>query len=272
VARKAFCPVAAPERIPRELDLVFSGSSGTYAQMDALSALGGEGPSAEALKADPELARRHQDRVDALRWLLHQANVNDTLRNEIANLLREWRVPTLARDLTRMSQDEAQGERWRAWCLQHLAEQCLERHDPEALEGLEAGLTSKSPTVRRQALFSLARLGGANDWRRTDPARFARLRREIEGDLERDDEGVVVNAVDAAVQLRLTEATRRIEAVAGNERMGPATRICAVNGLGELGDTESQGVLYHCLETGGQRLKEQANVALQKILKRGERR
>jgi HEAT repeat protein len=87
---------------------------------------------------------------------------DDTVRNEAANLLRRSGYEGLTDDLTRMLDNPAESERFKAFCVQHLWYN-VESANPEELEKiitvLQRTLGDQHIPVRREALLALVRLG-----------------------------------------------------------------------------------------------------------------
>jgi hypothetical protein len=108
-----------------------------------------EAASAELGEQLRELQAAAQRKPDdqsaaALRWLLHQPDLNPTLRNEAGKVLLAWKPEWLARDLAAMARDPAQPLLWRLYAVQHLAEHFSRNGSVPAREVVEA-LASGGP-------------------------------------------------------------------------------------------------------------------------------
>ncbi len=267
---KARCPVEPLDAVPPALAGVFRDGDSTQARIDALQSFAEKHSATVWEGGDAKAAEQHQTQIRGLRWMMHQADVDESLRNELANLFTEWNEPTLVNDLLGMSRDEAQKERWRAWCLQHLTEYHLRYKDQASLAGLERSLGSGNETVRRQALFSLSKLGQELNWRESDPGRFQGLVAKIAEDLKKQNAQAVANAIDSAARLRLKEVVSELEKLAVDPKGSAQLRVPAINALAAIGDPDSRASLEQCLHTGDRRITDQANFALRKLSKQNK--
>ncbi len=264
---KPRCPVERLDASPPPLAGVYKDGDSTQARIDALQSFARNHSSTARKQGDAASAESHSTYIQGLRWMMHQTEIDESLRNEIANLFTEWSEPSLVNDLIGMSQDEAQKERWRAWCLQHLTEYHLRYRDQASVAGLESGLGSGNETVRMQALFSLSKLGQELNWRESDPARLQGLVAKITEDLKKQEARTVANAIDSAARLRLKEVVSEIEKLAVDPKGSAQVRVPAINALAAIGDPDSRASLEQCLHTGDRRITDQANFALRKLLK-----
>jgi HEAT repeat protein len=256
--KSAFCPIPKPPRFPDSLKTAFSPDPQVPLQsrLDELQARATE-PADE-----PSLT--------ALRWLVHQAAANETLRNEALKTLLAWDAPWMAADLVRMSQDEAQSVLWRDYCVQFMAHHYNKQHDEESYQGLLKTCASSTPAVREAGIFALASVAQAASWSQSDPIRFAAVEQQINQALSADQPTTVVTALRAIAVMGLKSKTTTVESLAADEKKPLIVRVAAVQALGAVGRKESLPILESCAQSPEERLSQAAQTAL-KTLKQGSR-
>ena len=82
-----------------------------------------------------------------LRWLTHQDERHETLRNEAGRVLLNWNPEWLVGDLAGMMEDPAQSETWRNYCVQHLWAHRTQYKDDASLKAIERAVESGSAGV-----------------------------------------------------------------------------------------------------------------------------
>jgi len=93
--------------------------------------------------------------------LLLDVNVDDTSRNEAANLLRRSGYSGLTDDLVKVLNNPNEGPRFRSFCVQHLwmnHEKASSKERKIIVEALKKSLVDRHIPVRREALLALVRL------------------------------------------------------------------------------------------------------------------
>ena len=106
---------------------------------------------------------KNQDDMAMLSAVLRDASDNDTVRNEVANLLHRSHYDRFAEDLMAVLDNPAEQFRFRTFAMQHLGQVVpSEIYDPEGRERIvkrmTAALDDRDIPVRRQALQNLCRL------------------------------------------------------------------------------------------------------------------
>jgi hypothetical protein len=232
-----FCPISKPSEIPPGLNLSLSSTSeeAEQAELAELEALAQK-------RSTPEAA-------NALRWLIHQGDRNETLRNEAVKVLLAWNPDWLVPDLIRMSLDPAQTETWRGWCVQYLEHHYARYRDEPALKGImDAAAHRDDPIRRKQGMFSFAVLSRDLGWQKSDPEHFKALSAELERALA-DSAGapaVLEAALDAIREAEVTSLRSPVEKLAADEKQELPIRVAAVRALASIGTAESLPVLEKC--------------------------
>jgi hypothetical protein len=279
--RSGYCPVARPAKTPAGLEGVIDElpALDLRKQLERLKALAALGPAARADGTDgrgktgrdaatpgPDAAM-----LDALRWLIHQPERHPTLLNEAAKTLAAWEAPFLTEDLSRLWNDGAHSPTWRAWTIQHLASQYAKRQDAAALASIFKALDSEEPTVRDQALYSLAKTAADEDWRRNHPARYDRLELCVSQRLDGADAKGQTTALAAAGQLKSRAVVTQIEGLALQREAPVGVRFAAINALRDIGEPGSIPVLEECAADPNARISETAHTALARMAALGRK-
>jgi hypothetical protein len=231
--------IPKPAQIPATLSLSFTAGLNTQIERQ-LAEL-------EALLKKPMTAAE----ADALRWLIHQADLNETLRNEAAKVLLAWNPDWLVADLRQLVQDVKQSAKWRGWCVQYLEYHHSRHKDVESLETILSVQSDVEPAVSAQAVFSLAVLSRDLNWRQTQPERFAAFSANAAGALSNGSAktpSCLEAWLDAAGQAGLRELAPNAEQMAADPRQNIGVRVAAAKALMRIGRAESLPVLQKCAQ------------------------
>jgi hypothetical protein len=286
--RVAMCPIARPtENIDSLKDVIANGSESLLLQFKELERLQGKPFDAKA--------------ADWLRWMIHQDDRHETLRNEAGKVLLNWDPEWLVGDLAGMMEDPAQSETWRNYCVQHLWALRTQYKDEASLKAVEKAADAADWVVRSQGIFSLANIANEEKWKETQPQRIADLAAKLKQAIQTAKEKGYSHGPSAKVKHDTPEqkakATERIqkfqitsedlesafvsvqmlelkdlapeaEAFAADESNDLAVRTAAVRALITIGRPESIPVLEKCAASKHRVLAKMADLALKPLRNR----
>ncbi len=225
--------------------------------------------------------------VRALFDILDHSKVNETVRNEICNVLGRDEAPgvveKLVAHLGKMVRDKGHSPLWRDYCTQHLRDCYVRRGVAEALDGIRwAASEAEEPKVRSAGLYSLGLLaremkwtagnsdGGNDDGAAARPGEAPDVLKQIGTELHA--------ALDAAQHVDTRTNAVRAAYVAGRRDFIPAIRKLLVDTneplqlrnacasvLGQFRDPGSIPALEAAAKSGPSRLKKTAERSLKKI-------
>lgn len=184
--------------------------------------------------------------------ILKNNGENDVVRNEAANLLRRSRYSKLTDSLIEMLGSNEEGERFRAYCIQHLeknSETAKHEEKEKIQQTIRSALKDRHIAVRREALLSLVNM--------RDPAGEEWAVRML-----RDDEGKDIR--DLAIRcVKLRGKTQCIPKIREYLRdQNEAVRIAAIVALSEWKDEESVDAFKAAADSQSARLRRAGERAL----------
>jgi hypothetical protein len=227
------CPVGKPERIPSELKATFS--------TDQAAPFEAKRKELEDLSEK----KRDDDCMDALRWLLHQPEYRDEVREEAFKLLSYWGPPWLFDDVQGMVADVAQGERWRGKCVKFIGDLHISfpAWDKKTYDALIKYGAAPERFLRDPALLAEGRLVFEYLWRRNHPERYAKVVEQVGKALNDQAADSLVNALKAVAAGELAEKAPEAERLAGDEKQPAEVRLAALEALIAVARPESLAVL-----------------------------
>ncbi len=197
--------------------------------------------------------------VEALRWALFEKKANETVRNNIANLLLKAKDARLAGALTAQLKDLNQTPTWRNYCIQHLEAgyRTHQQHDAILRAIHHAARTDPDESVRDVGLLQLSRLAVEFDWKYSKPEWHARVvtlvRQFLELPERTDGPGGAtvqngsgrtatekISGIRAAGRLKLVALTSHITGLLNNTQNALGVRKAAVTELARL--TSNPGI------------------------------
>ena len=202
---------------------------------------------------------RYDEDVLRVVAVLKDIDEEQTVRHEIANLLRRSGYAELTNVLIGILDNGRETERFRNFAVQHLYLNYADADNEKRaylIKKFEKCLVDKHDAVRREALLSLHRTGQkgaktiAEEWL-----------------MDANESGVHDLAIRILREGNCREAVSQIRqfmAVAKDE----AVLVAAIVTLGEWQDQESESALTAFLETGTKRVQRASHLALRRI--RGE--
>ena len=211
-------------------------------------------------KADPELTQRliatgKAEKPDEVATILLDSEINDTSRNEAANLLRRSGDKDLTPRLIRALGDPKNSARFRSFCVQHLwmnlkGAKAAERGRIIAV--LHGALEDKEVRVRREALLALVREKDA----RGCAAAVAWL-------TSPEAEDVRDLAIRCVKELELKEHIPEIRKHL--EAKNESTRIAAIVALSQWGDEASRPAFELAAKSRVLRISRAGEAALKRM-------
>lgn len=236
-APAAYCPVGKPDPVPAELTKTFS--KDPKVTLD------------EKLKEIDELANRNKDEpcATALRWLIHQADADNQVRDMALRTLGYWSLTWLPDDVVGMMEDAAQPLAWKTICIKHLGELYVTYRNTTAFEGLLAASQGKVPELRDAALVHLGHVAASLHWRERQKDQYDNLSKRVEEALKSDRTSSVAAALEAIGLAGMLERAVSVEQLAGDEKRPPEVRATALSALRTIGRPESLAVLEAALKS-----------------------
>ncbi len=198
---------------------------------------------------------RHEEDVAAVGAVLKDSQDDETVRNEVANLLRRSGYRRLTDDLVAVLENPEEGQHFRAFCIQHLWMN-VEKAAPDERDTigskLREAITDRHVPVRREALLALVRMRDpkgeetAVEWLTAEKA-----------------DGIRDAAIRCVRELGLREHTPTIRKYLrdGNE----VVRIAAIVTLSQWGDEESRPAIEEAAKSKSFRLRRCAKMALKRL-------
>ncbi|MHC5057674.1 MAG: HEAT repeat domain-containing protein, partial [Planctomycetota bacterium] len=217
--------------------------------------------------------------------ILDHSKVNETVRNEICNVLGRADDPGVAGKLVahldKMLRDKGHSLLWRDYCTQHLRECYVRRGLTEVLEGLRwAASKSDEPKVRSAGLYSLGLLAREMKWtgddNDNDPAARAGEAPTVLEEIETQfhaalDPGqhvdVRTNAVRAACVADRRDFIPAIRKLLADDKEPLQLRNACASVLGQFRDPGSVPALETAAKSGPSRLTRTAERSLRNIRK-----
>ncbi len=198
---------------------------------------------------------RHDDDIPAVVSVLLDTEDDDTVRNEAANLLRRSGHSGLTDDLLRVLDDQKEGARFRAFCIQHLWMN-VEKADPAGRakigSELREALSDRHIPVRREALLALVRMRDpkgretAVEWLTAEKA-----------------DGLRDAAIRCVRELGLRDHIPTIRQYLPDKN--DVVRIAAIVTLSQWGDEESRSGIEEAAKSRSFRLRRCAEMALKRL-------
>ena len=231
---KVACPVPKPQATPRELRATFSADAGVRFE-----------DQCKELEALSDRAR-DEECADALRWLVHQPEFKEELRERAFQVLCDWGYPWLFDDVVGMVEDAAQPQSWRARSVKLIGKlsASFPAWDQKTYEGLvKYSAPDAAPFLRDAALVALAQLARDYHWRLNAPERYDLVSKRVNYGLgEARAEGSVA-ALRAAALIEAVALAAEVEKLAADAAQAEQVRRAALGALKDVARPESLAVL-----------------------------
>lgn len=240
-----------PERTPPELKRVFAENTDLEPKIAEIKAIA-------TMRSTPEL-------IEALRWILHQPDTSEILRDEIASVLADWDAATTAMDLHAMVIDTRCSETWRRCCVGHLQEIHLIENNVNALMGLFKAAQSRAVMVNEAALLALAKISSEHEWYGSSQERYRAISGLIRKALASEQPKIAAAAMRAIAIADMRELVPAVERFASDDAQDMAVRLAATKTLGKVGRAQSAPVLEACTKSRNKTLKRYAQDALTRL-------
>jgi len=204
----------------------------------------------------PTVARPED--IPVLVATLGDTREDDTVRNEVANLLERSNYPRLADELLKVLDSQGEGPRFRAFAAQHLAMMMARKDDQQGKirQRLRSALDDRDVEVRREALLALAR--------QKDPEAVGTVVRLLTS-TDKDAESMRDLAIHCAGSLNLREQVAAIRTYLRDSN--EVIRIAAIVVLSQWGDEASRPAFEEAAKSGTARLQRAGKAALDRLAK-----
>jgi HEAT repeat protein len=193
----------------------------------------------------------------ALAKVLEDAKDDDTVRNEVANLLRRSKYPGLEDSLIRVLKNPEEKERFRAFAVQHLGvsftQAGLEKREVYGQE-LRGLLNDRDTSVKRESLLALVL---AKDETGKETAEKWLVEKSESADKMRD---LTIRCIR---ELGLKQYLPQLRELAASPN--EPVKIAAIVTLSEWKDVESKKIFEEAANSSSARLKGAGKMALQKL-------
>jgi len=199
---------------------------------------------------------KHKGDLEALSYVLRDVRDSDTVRHEVANLLRRSQYGDLTKDLLAVLKNPMEKPRFRNFVVQHLYLN-YEMADPDEsdiiVHTLVTCLEDRDTVVRREALLALYRVG--------NPLAASTAKKWLK-DAEKND------VHDVAIRIMREQGNRSaIENIRARLDTPKNEVVCiaAIVTLGEWQDEKSMERLTALKKTGSVRIQRACDLALRRI-------
>jgi len=279
------CPIPQPAETVESLKDVIDGKPETLLR---------QFKELERLQQKP----RDPAAADWLRWVIHQDDRHETLRNEAGKVLLNWNPEWLVGDLAAMMEDPAQSETWRNYCVQHLWAHRTKYKDEASLKAVERAAAAADWVIRSQGVFSLANIAREENWKETQPQRLSDLSDKLKQAIQTAKEKGYSHGPSAKLKydtpeqrakateraqkfqftsedlestfvsvqmLELKDLAPEAEDFASDESNDLAVRVAAIRALITIGRPESIPVLQKCAVSKHRVLSKMATLALKPL-------
>jgi len=221
--------------------------------------------------------------VRALLDILDHSKINETVRNEICNVLGRAKDQDVAGQLVahldKMVRDGGHSPLWRDYCTQHLQVSYVRRGVTEALAGIRwAASEAEEPKVRSAGLYSLGLLAREMKWTGEDkdndlakrapdaPGVLKQIETELHAAFAPEQHvDVRTNAVRAALVADRRDFIPAIRKLLADDKQPLQLRNACASVLGQFRDPGSVPALEAVAKSGPSRLTKTAARSLKNI-------